>query len=195
MRGSEKFCSPGSRQWILRFVVFSGIALLFSEAEEATEFVVNQRNAAAPDDNPGSREKPFKTISAAASKVKAGDKVIVHGGYYRETVIINLSDTAQAPIMIETASEETPVIKGLDIITGWERDDSFLPSGGAKRDQTNDWRLREAGEKLSSPVLGVFFRSDPRLEHRAGSRLFRFASSTSHSRQDENRLFFLAVHV
>ena len=37
MRGSEKFCSPGSRQWILRFVVFSGIALLFSEAEEATE--------------------------------------------------------------------------------------------------------------------------------------------------------------
>ncbi len=140
---------------IVRLVLSSLITLLilFSQVAEATEFVVNQRDAAASDDNSGSREKPFKTISAAVSRVKAGDKVIVHGGDYREVVIITSSGTVQAPIVIEAAPGETPVIKGSDIITGWEREEGsvwkatlkrFPPRGPASKDpaswNTNDVR-------------------------------------------------------
>jgi parallel beta-helix repeat protein len=138
-----------------RLLLSSLIALLIvcSQAAEAMEFVVNQRDVAASDDNPGSPEKPFKTISAAVSRVKAGDKVIVHGGDYREVVIVDSSGTAQAPIVIEAASGETPVIKGSDIITGWEREEGsvwkaslkgFPPRGPASKDpaswKTNDVR-------------------------------------------------------
>ncbi len=96
--------------------------LVVPKLAPAREFVVNQHDAGASDANPGSRGKPFKTISAAVSKVKAGDKVIVHGGDYREVVIVTASGTEKAPIIFEAAPGETPVIKGSDIITGWERE-------------------------------------------------------------------------
>lgn len=83
--------------------------------------VVRQEHPAASDENPGTDDRPLKTISAAATKVKAGDKVIVHRGDYRETVIINASGTEARPIVFEAAPNETPVIKGSDILTGWER--------------------------------------------------------------------------
>ena len=102
--------------WLFTLLTFS------SPAARATEFVVSQRDVAASDHNPGSRQKPLKTISAAAAKVRAGDKVVIHRGDYRETVIITASGTDNAPIIFEAAPGETPVIKGSDIITGWERE-------------------------------------------------------------------------
>ena len=39
------------------------------------------------DSNVGSRSNPFKTISEAARKAKAGDVITVHEGTYRELVI------------------------------------------------------------------------------------------------------------
>src|SRR5205807_603366 len=92
-------------------------ALTFlSQATQAREFIVNQRDPAASDKNIGSRTKPLKTISAAVSKVHAGDKVTIHAGEYRETVIVKSSGTNDAPIVIEAASGEVPVIKGSDVI-------------------------------------------------------------------------------
>jgi hypothetical protein len=38
------------------------------------------------DGNPGSRSKPFKTISAAAAIAQPGDTITVHEGIYRERV-------------------------------------------------------------------------------------------------------------
>lgn len=127
--------------------------LLISNALNAREFVVSQRSVSASDNNPGTAEKPLKTISAATAKVRAGDHVIVHGGNYREVVIITASGTAQAPIVIKAAPGETPVIKGSDIITNWEREDGsiwkaalgrFPPRGASTEDSaffnTNDVR-------------------------------------------------------
>jgi len=38
------------------------------------------------DTNPGSKSKPFKTISAAAAIAQPGDVITVHEGIYRERV-------------------------------------------------------------------------------------------------------------
>jgi hypothetical protein len=45
----------------------------------------------------------FTTISAAAARVEPGDTVVIHGGVYRETVKVERSGTAGAPITFETA--------------------------------------------------------------------------------------------
>jgi len=97
--------------------------LLVVRPTDAAEYVVAQRDPKAADTNAGSAEAPFKTISAAVAKVKAGDRVIIHGGDYRETVIVTASGTAEAPIVFEAAPGEKPVIKGSDILTGWQRDE------------------------------------------------------------------------
>ena len=114
----------GPRRSLLRFLLLwliFGLTFL-SQSTQAREFIVNQRDPAASDKNPGSRTKPLKTISAAVSKVHAGDNVIIHAGEYRETVIITASGTNEAPIVIEAAPGETVVIKGSDVISGWTLD-------------------------------------------------------------------------
>lgn len=40
----------------------------------------------ATDDGPGSEERPFATIGRAAMVLQPGEKVVVHGGIYRECV-------------------------------------------------------------------------------------------------------------
>ncbi|MGI8957925.1 MAG: right-handed parallel beta-helix repeat-containing protein [Chthoniobacterales bacterium] len=135
----------------------------------ATELVVDQKNAAASDHNPGSAEAPLKTITAAASRVRPGDRVVIHGGDYRETVIITASGTKDAPIVFEAAPSEKPVIKGSDTVTGWTHDDGtvwkaklqhYPPREGTSSDQaffnTNDVRevfVRD-GELLDAQRLG-----------------------------------------
>ncbi len=106
---------------MFRLVFLWLIALLtfFSQAVVATDLVVNQNNAAASDENPGTEEKPLKTISAAAAKVHAGDKVIIHGGDYREMVVLAASGTVEAPIIFAAAPGEKPVIKGSEIVKNW----------------------------------------------------------------------------
>ena len=54
----------------------------------------------------GSKEAPFKTISMAASKVQAGDTVLVMGGIYvEENVIPANSGTEKAMIVFKPASK------------------------------------------------------------------------------------------
>ncbi len=105
------------RIWVVSFFALA----FFLSTARGTEWVVDQRHPKASDDNPGTANRPFRTISAAAERVRAGDKVMIHGGDYRETVIIKTSGTPEAPIIFEAAPGETPVIKGSEIVKGWTR--------------------------------------------------------------------------
>jgi parallel beta-helix repeat protein len=98
------------------------LVVTLSTIAHARQYVVNQKNNTAADSNPGTPQKPLKTISAAAAKVQAGDRVIIHAGQYRETVIINASGIAEAPIIFEAAPDEIVVIKGSDVIKDWTRE-------------------------------------------------------------------------
>jgi hypothetical protein len=68
-------------------------------------------------------EAQFRTISEAAARVAAGDTVLIHGGTYRERVVIGASGTAERPITFAAAPGEHVVVTGADQITEWQRDD------------------------------------------------------------------------
>ena len=73
-----------------RFNLAAMLILVLTVAMIAPAFgkdlIVDGKNAAAKDDNPGTLEAPFKTIQAALDKAQAGDSVQVRAGVYQESV-------------------------------------------------------------------------------------------------------------
>ena len=70
----------------------------------------------------GSREHPLRTIDHAAAVAQPGDTVTVHAGEYREWVKPRrggISDRRR--ITYQAAEGEHVVIKGSEVVTGWER--------------------------------------------------------------------------
>ena len=64
------------------------------------------------DANAGTKDAPLATIGKALGLAKPGDTVLVHRGVYRETVMIEKSGTATAPIWIR--GETGAVLDGSD---------------------------------------------------------------------------------
>jgi hypothetical protein len=70
----------------------------------------------------GTADAPLRTISHAASIAVAGDTVRVKGGVYREYVDPKNGGIDDAHrIIYEAVDGERPIIKGSEIVTGWER--------------------------------------------------------------------------
>ncbi len=73
------------------------------------------------DDADGSVEHPFKTISAASKVARAGDTITVHAGTYREWVNPLFGGTSHLNrIVYRAADGEEVVIKGSEVVKGWE---------------------------------------------------------------------------
>jgi len=75
--------------------------------------------------NPGTFEKPFKTINKAARIAKPGDTVTVHEGVYREWVNPRYGGSAAKRIVYKSAEGEKVTITGAEIITDWTKDDDI----------------------------------------------------------------------
>jgi hypothetical protein len=74
----------------------------------------------------------FKTIQRAADAAQAGDKVLIRGGTYRETVTAPRSGTAGNPIYFDNYQGENVTISGTDVVTSaW-----VLDSGSVYRTST-----------------------------------------------------------
>jgi len=74
------------------------------------------------DDNSGSKEQPFKTINAAGKVARAGDTVTVYAGIYREWVDPLFGGTSPLNrIVYQAAKGEDVLIKGSEVIKGWEK--------------------------------------------------------------------------
>ncbi len=147
------------RLFLAQVIVF---AAALSSAR-ATNLVVDQKNPAASDDNFGSAQAPFKTISAAAASTRPGDTVVIHGGDYRETLIVSSSGTAEAPITFAAAPGETPVIKGSDLITDWTKEEGAIwkaklpvpPPRGADSKTADFWKTNDVRQVMARD--GVLF--------------------------------------
>lgn len=96
-------------------------ALLVNFSVQAATYEVAHDNPRAADEGPGSVEQPWKTISKAAGKVVAGDTVIIHGGVYREDIVIKASGTEQDPIRFQSATGERVVVSGTERLHDWKR--------------------------------------------------------------------------
>lgn len=90
---------------------------------------VAQRHPAADDANPGTADRPWRTIGCAAERLMPGDQVVVHEGVYRECVAPARGGTGpDAMIAYRAAPGESVVICGSESWTPQVR-----PSDG--------WRL------------------------------------------------------
>lgn len=84
-------------------------------AEPNHQLVVAQQQSSASDRNPGTENKPFRTINAAAQQAQPGDTILVHTGVYRERVIPPRSGEPNQPIVYEAAPGETVVLRGSEV--------------------------------------------------------------------------------
>ena len=87
----------------MRFALTAALLVVLAAPFQvlAAEYYVAQKAAAADDKNPGTLEKPFKTINAGLPKLKAGDTLHIGAGVYRESLMLNGQDW--------DGSERTPV--------------------------------------------------------------------------------------
>jgi hypothetical protein len=83
---------------------------------------VSQNNPLASDENDGTEAHPFRTINHAAQVVKAGERVWIHAGIYRELVQPRLSGEDQdRMIAYEAAPGEQVIVRGSRVVTTkWE---------------------------------------------------------------------------
>ncbi|MCY3017745.1 MAG: right-handed parallel beta-helix repeat-containing protein [Planctomycetota bacterium] len=88
--------------------------LLAATAHAAVCFV----DPAGADRNPGTEDRPWKTIQRAADAAKPGDRVMVRKGTYTERVQLNASGKPDLPITFEAAGEV--IVKGPASLQHWE---------------------------------------------------------------------------
>jgi parallel beta-helix repeat protein len=88
----------------------------------ATTLVVDNQHPRAADANPGTRESPLKTISAAAKRVQPGDTVLVRPGLYREAVTLTVSGKPGQPIVFKSEEPRKAIVSGADPITEWRQE-------------------------------------------------------------------------
>jgi hypothetical protein len=86
-------------------------------------YVVDQMHPEASDENPGTEQKPFRTIGRAAVVLRPGERVIVKSGVYREEVVPRRGVTGpEAMIGCEAAPGARVLIKGSRDLEGrWTR--------------------------------------------------------------------------
>ncbi len=73
------------------------------------------------DNNPGTQENPFQSISRAAEQVNPGDTVVIMPGIYRETVRPRISGAAENPITFKAAKKNSVTITGCDPALNWKK--------------------------------------------------------------------------
>lgn len=91
-----------------------------SYSQAQTVYHVSAKNG--NDRNDGSATKPFKTIGTASQRSKPGDIINVHEGTYREEISPAVGGSSdKMRITYQAAKNENVVIKGSEIIKGWEK--------------------------------------------------------------------------
>lgn len=101
-----KFAVPESAVWNSDIGRFATLA----QANSAIVYHVSQQGS---DDNDGSTERPFRSISRGAEMAGPGDTVLVHQGTYTGTVIVPNEGTAEKKILFKAAENESVWLDGV----------------------------------------------------------------------------------
>lgn len=126
-------CSRNPFRWLQRslpaaaslipVIVLCG-AMAAGQVRAAT-YVVDQAAPDAADTNPGTEEKPFRTIQPAADLVQPGDTVFVMAGRYEERVQVVTSGAHHRPITLRAMPRHSVVVGGFDLRAGYIRVEGF----------------------------------------------------------------------
>lgn len=133
-------------------------------AESKRTFYVAQGQPGASDENPGTEDRPWKTIGRAARTLEPGDRVIVHEGMYREWVAPERGGAGPGNMIVyQAAPGETVVLSGSEPLSG-----DWTPSAVADEPAVEKaWMIDLPVEKLGAynpfaeinvtPMLMTFF--------------------------------------
>lgn len=103
----------------MKYLIKIVVALMTVIPVSALEYHVSKKGN---DAQPGTAERPFLTLSAAAQQAQPGDTVTVHKGVYRERVNPPRGGTsATQRIVYQAAPGESVAIKGSEVVTDWTR--------------------------------------------------------------------------
>ncbi|MBN1349028.1 right-handed parallel beta-helix repeat-containing protein [candidate division KSB1 bacterium] len=100
------------------------------------------------DQNPGTEDRPFKTIKYAAEKATAGDTVLVNDGIYREHIIIKNSGTSDTQrIVFKARTPHAAIVDGLGV--------DVPPFYGLLEIKNANYVTIEGFEIMNTPEAGV----------------------------------------
>ena len=124
---------------IMKNLLFLSLTILCCAAGAAiaNEYHVAQKNLAADDKNPGTADKPLKTINAAVAgaRLKPGDTLYVHEGVYREAVELSCGNAYHgqpgAHVRIVAWPKDVVEIKGSNVVGDWKEYDGEAPAAAA----------------------------------------------------------------
>ena len=103
-------CSLSNPDISIRLVTALIFVLLTVCSGFAAEYHVDCINGS--DDFPGSKDKPFKSISRASRVLKPGDKAIIHPGEYHEQIMGGVSGARDASITYEGMDRDKVILRG-----------------------------------------------------------------------------------
>lgn len=107
---AESFIVPLRRAACNTAPVRTGLFLLIALQVEAATYIVAANGR---DSNPGTLERPFRTIKRGVAVARPGDTVAVREGVYSEAVLVwDKRATSKAPIRIAAYRGEKAVIDG-----------------------------------------------------------------------------------
>jgi parallel beta-helix repeat protein len=81
---------------------------------------VDPAHSIAQDSGDGSVQRPYRTLGYAIKQLKPGDTLNIAAGVYRESLIFPDIAWSGAPTVIRPAGDGEVLIKGSDVVTGWE---------------------------------------------------------------------------
>ncbi|MCX7010229.1 MAG: right-handed parallel beta-helix repeat-containing protein, partial [Kiritimatiellaeota bacterium] len=97
------------------FTLLAALLLTPLATLHAAEFCVSP---AGDDANPGTSAQPLRTIRKASSVMRAGDRCVIRGGIYRETVVPP-DGSEHEPVVYRAHPGESVTISGCDKVGGW----------------------------------------------------------------------------
>ncbi|OEJ98559.1 hypothetical protein A8C32_04980 [Flavivirga aquatica] len=95
------------------------LAIIFTSSISAKNIYVSKTGN---DTNPGTIDKPYKTITKASSVARPGDIVVIGQGTYEETIRPVRSGTPGQPITYTAKQGEKVIISAMQALSGWTSD-------------------------------------------------------------------------
>ena len=109
---------------LIQLVVTVSLLLIVAGSVIGRDYFVDQRHPQADDKNPGSEDKPFKTIQPAVDAAKPGDIVYVKAGVYSDVVTIRSYGSPYHP----------------NVLTGWKDDQVIIGSEVRDLPPADQWK-------------------------------------------------------
>lgn len=96
------------------------------------------------DGNPGTVDRPFRTIQRGVRDLQPGDTCLVREGIYREAAVLTASGTAEAPIRIRAYPGERVLLDGTEGLGDWQ------PAGEGRYRTRSPFRFEQlfAGDEM-----------------------------------------------